>query len=151
MTDPCESQTRMGHLTSNLIYRRFPSYLLCTLLLLPFHLLPSLVHPTGFSFCFFPGVLAIFTLLSSNNNNNNNFSPGQIVSRSRQVLHQQVGEEVGLLRPEDNLGGEELQQRVRLVGSLPRVLLFGVSARICSAETVSFHEEIGCFDSQKLY
>ena len=26
-------------------------------------------HPTGFSFCFFPGFLAIFTRLSSNNNN----------------------------------------------------------------------------------
>ena len=49
-------------------YRRFPSYLFCTLLLLPFHLLPSPVHPTGFSFCMFPGFLAIFTLLWSNNN-----------------------------------------------------------------------------------
>ena len=27
------------------------------------------VHPTGFSFCFFSGFLAIFTLISSNNNN----------------------------------------------------------------------------------
>ena len=38
-----------------------------TLLLFPFHLLPSPVHPTGFSFCFFLCFLAIFTLLSSNN------------------------------------------------------------------------------------
>ena len=35
----------------------------------PFHLLPSPVHPIGFSFCFFLGFLAIFILLSSNNNN----------------------------------------------------------------------------------
>ena len=35
----------------------------------PFHFLLSPVHPTGFSFYFFPGFLAIFTLLSSNNNN----------------------------------------------------------------------------------
>ena len=32
----------------------------------PFHLLPSPVHNTGFSFCFFPGSLAIFILLSNN-------------------------------------------------------------------------------------
>ena len=37
-----------------------------------FHLLPSLVHPIGFCFCFFSGFLAIFILLSSNNNNNAN-------------------------------------------------------------------------------
>ena len=36
-------------------------------LIFPFHILPSPVHPTGFSFCFFPGFLAIFILLSSNN------------------------------------------------------------------------------------
>ena len=35
----------------------------------PFHLLPSPVHPTGSSFCFFPGFLAIFILLPSNNKN----------------------------------------------------------------------------------
>ena len=34
----------------------------------PFHLSPSPVHPTEFSFCFFPAFLAIF-ILSSNNNN----------------------------------------------------------------------------------
>ena len=46
-----------------------PSYLLCTLLLFPFHLLPSPVHTTGFSFCLFIGFLVIFTSLSSNKNN----------------------------------------------------------------------------------
>ena len=66
---PCESQPHKGHLASKLKYRRFPSYLLSTLLLFPFHLLPSPVHPTGFSFWFFPGFLAMFTLMSSNNNN----------------------------------------------------------------------------------
>ena len=39
-----------------------PVYLLCTLLLFYFHLLPSPVHPTRFSFCFF---LVIFILMSS--------------------------------------------------------------------------------------
>ena len=34
---------------------------------LPFHLLPSPVNPTGFSFCLFPGFLSIFILLSLNN------------------------------------------------------------------------------------
>ena len=51
--------------------RRFPSCLLLTLLLYAFfyfHFLPSMGHPTGFSFCFFFGFLAIFILLSSNNN-----------------------------------------------------------------------------------
>jgi len=38
-------------------------------LIFPFHLLPSPVHPTGFSFCFFPAFVAIFILLSSNNSN----------------------------------------------------------------------------------
>ena len=38
-------------------------------LIFPFHLLPYPVHPTGFSFFFFPGFLDIFTLLPSNNNN----------------------------------------------------------------------------------
>ena len=37
----CESQPPKGHLTSKLKYRRFPSYRLCTLVLFPFHLLPS--------------------------------------------------------------------------------------------------------------
>ena len=48
----------------------FPSYLLCALLSFPFHVLPSPVHHTGFSFCLFSGFLAILTLLSQNNNNN---------------------------------------------------------------------------------
>ena len=99
------AQPHKDHLTSKLKYRRFPSYLLCTLILFPFHLfptgfffyffpgflaiftllssntifplhlVPSPVHPTGFSFCFFPGFLAIFTLLSPNNNNNQKLSP----------------------------------------------------------------------------
>ena len=62
---PFESQPHNGHLTFKLKYRRIPSYLLCTLLLYPFHLLPSPLHPTGFSFSFFLGFLAIFILLSS--------------------------------------------------------------------------------------
>ena len=37
-------------------------------LIFPFHPLPSPWHPTGFSFCFFPGVLFICILLSSNSN-----------------------------------------------------------------------------------
>ena len=45
--------TSQNHLTSRLKYRRIPTYLLCTILL------PSPVHPTGFSFWFFPGFLAI--------------------------------------------------------------------------------------------
>ena len=44
------------------------SYLLFTLLLFPFNILPYPVHLTVFSFCFFPGFLAIFILLSCNNN-----------------------------------------------------------------------------------
>ena len=64
--DPCESLHHKGHLTFKLKYRWIPSYLLCTLLLFPLHLLPSPVHPTRFSFCFFfPGFLVIFSLLSS--------------------------------------------------------------------------------------
>ena len=63
---------------SKLKYRRFQSYIFCTLLLFPFHLLPSPVHPTGFSSCSFPGFLAIFTLLSSNIINNASYdSPGK--------------------------------------------------------------------------
>ena len=46
-----------------------------TPLMFPFQLLSSLVHPTGFSFCFFPDFHAIFILFSSNNNNNNGFQP----------------------------------------------------------------------------
>ena len=65
---PSESQLHEGHLTSKLKYKRFPSYLLCTFLLFSFHLLPSPMHPIRFSFCFFPGFLAIFMLLSSNSN-----------------------------------------------------------------------------------
>ena len=62
---PLESQPHKDHLTSKLKYMRFPSYLLCALLLFHFHLLPFPVHPTGFSFCFFPGFLIIFTLLTT--------------------------------------------------------------------------------------
>ena len=65
-----KSQPHEGHLTTKLNYRRFPSHLLCTFLLFSFHLLPSLVHPAGFSFCFFRGFLVVFILFSSNNNNN---------------------------------------------------------------------------------
>ena len=39
-------------------------------LIFPSHLSPSPVHATRFSFCFFPGILAIFILLPSNKNNN---------------------------------------------------------------------------------
>ena len=60
--NPCESQPHKGHLTSKLKYKWFPSILLCTHLIFPFHILPSPVYPTGFSFCFFPGFLTIFTL-----------------------------------------------------------------------------------------
>ena len=84
-----ESQPHKGHLTSKLKYRTVP--VLPSLVFL-FHLSPSPVHPTEFSFCFFPlpyhfylvvieqqhptgvsscffpGFLAIFILLSSNNN-----------------------------------------------------------------------------------
>ena len=74
----CKSQPQKGYVSSKIKYRRFPSYLLYTLLLFPFHLLPSPVHPTGFSFCFFPGFLAIFILLSWNNSNNLH-KPAQIM------------------------------------------------------------------------
>ena len=77
----CESKPHKGHLTSKLKCRQFPSYLLCILLLVPFHLLPTTVHPTGFCFCLFPGFLAIFILLSSNNNNNNGDVIGLICHR----------------------------------------------------------------------
>ena len=40
-------------------------------LLFTFHLFPSPLYPAGFSFCFFPGFLDTFILLSSNNDNNN--------------------------------------------------------------------------------
>ena len=45
-------QFHNGHLTFKLKYRWFTSHLLYTLLLFLFHLLPSPVHLTGFSFCF---------------------------------------------------------------------------------------------------
>ena len=51
---------------------RFPFKLNSTMvtnlpsLIFPFNLLPSPVHATGFSFCFFPGFLVIFILLSLN-------------------------------------------------------------------------------------
>ena len=63
--DPCESKPHKGHLTSKPNYKRYLFYLLCTLLLFIFHILPSPVHTTGFSFCFFPGFLAIIILFSS--------------------------------------------------------------------------------------
>ena len=47
------------------LYRWFPSYLLCTFLLFPFYLLPSPVHPTGFSYCFFPDFITTTTKISS--------------------------------------------------------------------------------------
>ena len=40
-------------------------------LIFSFHLFTFPVHPTGFSFACFPGILAIFILLSSHNKNNN--------------------------------------------------------------------------------
>ena len=79
--DPCESHPHRGHLVSKPNYRRFPSYLLWTLLLFPIHLLPSPMHSTGFSFYIFPGFLAMFTSLSSNNNNNNNWSQNRFRTR----------------------------------------------------------------------
>ena len=63
-------KTHMGPLVFKLKYRWFPSYLLCTLLLFPFHLLLFPVHPTGYSSCFFPGFLIMFAMLSSKNNKN---------------------------------------------------------------------------------
>ena len=63
--DSCESQPHKGHLTSILNYRWFPSYLPCTLILFPFHLLPFAAHPTWFFFSFFPCFPAIFILLPS--------------------------------------------------------------------------------------
>ena len=55
-----------SHLSSKLNYH---TVAVLTSLIFPFHALPSLVHSAGFSFYIFPGVLAIFILLSSNNNN----------------------------------------------------------------------------------
>ena len=43
------SSLHKGHLTSKLIYRRFPFYLLCTLLLFPFCFFTFPSAPTGFS------------------------------------------------------------------------------------------------------
>ena len=70
MTKGSESFVRTnlikGHLTSKLNSKTIP---VIPSFIFPFHLLPSPVHPSIFSFCFFPGCLAIFILLSSNNNN----------------------------------------------------------------------------------
>ena len=55
-----------GHLTSKFNSKTVP---VLPSLILPFHLSPSAMHPTGFPFCFFPDFLAIFILLSSNSNN----------------------------------------------------------------------------------
>ena len=53
--DPCESRDTSTP-------KRFPSYLLLILLLnFLFHLSPSPVHPTRFSFCFFPGFLTFLS------------------------------------------------------------------------------------------
>ena len=70
-----------GHLTSKLNYKTVPVLpsldprLILLLILIfswfHFYLLLYPVHPTGFSFFFFPGFLAIFIFLSLNNNNNN--------------------------------------------------------------------------------
>ena len=58
-----------GHLTSKLNSKKVPVLSsLDPFLIFPFHLLPSPVHPTEFSFCFFPDFLSIVILLSSNNN-----------------------------------------------------------------------------------
>ena len=73
----CSTQPHKGHFTSKLKYRRFLSYLL----LLPSHLSPSPVHPTGFSLCFFPCFFAIFTLLSSNSNVNDT------LKRARKIMN----------------------------------------------------------------
>ena len=57
-TDPCENQPHKGHLTSKLNSKTVP--VLPSLKysrIFPFHLLPSPVHPTRFSSCFFPGCL----------------------------------------------------------------------------------------------
>ena len=51
--------------------------------LISFSSLTFPAHPTGFSICFFPGFLAIFTLLSSNNNNNNLESWTRDITRAR--------------------------------------------------------------------
>ena len=59
-----EQYIPFGHLTSKTV-PVLPS--LDPSILFPFYLLPSPVHPTRFSFCFFPGFFAIFILLSSNN------------------------------------------------------------------------------------
>ena len=84
MKRPCESQAHKDHLTSKLKYMQLPSYLLCTLLIFPFHLIPAPMHHTGLSFCFFPGFLAMFTLMSSKNNN----WPNWCVSSVKNIISQ---------------------------------------------------------------
>ena len=52
----CESHPHKGRINSKLKSKTIP--VLPTpdpILIFPFHLLPSPVHSTGFSFCFFPG------------------------------------------------------------------------------------------------
>ena len=52
--------THKDHLTSKLNSKTVPVLpSLDPSLIFPFLLIPSPVHPTGFSFCFFPGFLAI--------------------------------------------------------------------------------------------
>ena len=53
--------THKGLLIAKLNSKTVPVF---SFLIFPFHLLPSPVHPTGFSFCFFPGFLAIFIVVS---------------------------------------------------------------------------------------
>ena len=63
-----KSQPHKGHFTYKISSKTVPILpFLDPSLIFPFHLLPSPVHPTGFSFCFFTGFLAIFISLSSNN------------------------------------------------------------------------------------
>ena len=67
----CESQSHKGPPTSKLNSETVSVLpFLHPFLIFLFHLLPSPVHPTGFSFYFLPSLLAIFILLSSINNNN---------------------------------------------------------------------------------
>ena len=51
----------------NSTQRRFPSFLLLYIsffsYVFPFHFLPSPLHPTGFSFCFFPGTCHSFLVV----------------------------------------------------------------------------------------
>ena len=64
-------QPHKDHLTSILNSKTVPVLpALVPSLIFPIHLLPN-----GFSFCFFPGFLAIFIMFSSNNNRSNSNNP----------------------------------------------------------------------------